>query len=79
MPRNRRQPQPKKGRTTVQFGSVSVFFRLCEPDLQTLAGYVVPDFRVSRRAEWNPEGILREGIKMREGTSEGNRERQERG
>jgi len=31
------------------------------------AGYMVPDFRVSRRAERNPEGILREGIKTRRG------------
>ena len=31
------------------------------------AGYVVPDFRVSQRAERDPEGIPREGIKMRRG------------
>ena len=28
---------------------------------------MVPDFRVSRRAEWNPEGIPREGVKTRRG------------
>ena len=28
---------------------------------------MVPDFRVSRRAGWNPEGIPREGIKTRRG------------
>ena len=36
-------------------------------------------FQSESRAERNPEGIPREGIKMREGTLEGNGERQERG
>ena len=28
---------------------------------------MVPDFRVSQRAEWNPKGIPRKGIKMKRG------------
>ena len=43
------------------------------------ACYVVPDFRVSQRTEWNPDGILREEIKMRKGIQEGNQGGTERG
>ena len=33
---------------------------------------MIPDFRVSQKMNWNPDGILREEIKMRKQIQEGN-------
>ena len=40
---------------------------------------MIPDFRVSQKMNWNPDGIPREEIKTRKGIQEGNRGRTERG
>ena len=38
---------------------------------------MVPDFRVSRKTKWNPDGIPREEIKTRKGIQEENQGRTE--